>query len=113
MRWYVNQNGTTAGPLPEQRIAMLASWGKISREAYICDEHLSTWVAITRTAFAPLVADAPVKASVRGLVATPLAAGAMTPAGGAARSVFAGQQRHACVAAAVLLVTAFMLALSA
>jgi hypothetical protein len=113
MRWYVSQNGTTAGPLSEQRIAMLASWGKISRDAYICDEQLSSWVAITRTAFAPLVANAPLKASARGLATTPLAASATTPASGAARPVFAGPQRHACVAAAVLLVTAFMLAISA
>jgi hypothetical protein len=111
MRWYVSQNGTTAGPFSEQRIAILASWGKISRDAYICDEYLSTWVAITRTAFAPLLADAPVNASARAVAAAPGAANTTT-APGAARPPLANQQRHACVAAAVLLVTAFMLAIS-
>jgi hypothetical protein len=58
MRWYVNQNGKTVGPFPEERIAMLATWGKISRNAYICDEQFSTWVSITRSAFGPLVTGA-------------------------------------------------------
>ena len=66
MRWYVNQNGKTAGPFSEQRIAMLASWRKISRDAYVCDEQLSTWVAIKRTKFAPLVANAPSRPSLTG-----------------------------------------------
>jgi hypothetical protein len=55
MRWYVNQNGKTVGPFPEERIAMLATWGKLSRKAYICDEQFSTWVSITRSAFGPLI----------------------------------------------------------
>ena len=58
MRWYVNQNGKTVGPFPEERIAMLVTWGKISRDAYVCDEQFSTWVSITRTGFGPLVAEA-------------------------------------------------------
>jgi hypothetical protein len=55
MLWFVNQDGKTEGPLPEQRIAQLLRWGKISRSAYVCDEQLSNWVSIQRTAFAPLL----------------------------------------------------------
>jgi len=112
MRWYVNQNGKTAGPYSEQRIAMLATWRKISRDAYICDEQLSTWVAISRTAFAPLVADAPASAPSRPCVETPLATSVATNGGDAARPLFAGQQRHAWIAAAVLIVAAFMFTFS-
>ncbi len=55
MRWYVSQNGRTSGPFSEERITMLLRWGKVSRSAYICDEQWSTWVSITRSAFAPLL----------------------------------------------------------
>jgi len=56
MLWFVNQGRKTQGPLPEQRVAQLIRWGKISRSAYVCDEQLSSWVSIQRTAFAPLFA---------------------------------------------------------
>jgi hypothetical protein len=35
---------------------MLIHWGKVTRRAYVCDEQLSGWVSIERTAFAPLLA---------------------------------------------------------
>ena len=54
--WFVNQAGKTQGPLPDQRIRQLIRWGKISRAAYLCDEQLSGWVSIQRTAFASLLA---------------------------------------------------------
>jgi hypothetical protein len=54
-RWYVSQNGKTVGPYPEERLKVLAQWGKVSREAYICDEQCSSWIAIKRSAFAPLL----------------------------------------------------------
>jgi GYF domain 2 len=56
MQWYVSQNGRTAGPFTEERIAMLLNWGKISNDAYICDEKWSCWVSLTRSHFAPLLA---------------------------------------------------------
>jgi hypothetical protein len=56
MQWYVSQNGRTSGPFTDQRIAMLVNWGKISSEAYICDDKWSCWVAVTRSHFAPLMA---------------------------------------------------------
>jgi hypothetical protein len=56
MLWFVNQGRKTEGPMPEQRVAQLIAWGKISRGAYVCDEQLSSWVSIQRTAFAPLFA---------------------------------------------------------
>jgi hypothetical protein len=72
-RWYVSQNGKTVGPYPEERLKVLVQWGKVSREAYICDEQCSSWIAIKRSAFAPLLeqreatseggADAPAGAS--------------------------------------------------
>jgi hypothetical protein len=36
---------------------MLATWGKLSRAAYICDEQSSCWVSITRSQFAPLLTE--------------------------------------------------------
>jgi hypothetical protein len=55
MRWYVSQNGKTTGPFDEERLAMLVHWGKISRDAFICDQQWSAWIAIRRSAFAPLL----------------------------------------------------------
>ena len=60
MRWYVSQNGKTTGPFDEERLAMLVHWGKISRDAFICDQQWSAWIAIRRSAFAPLL---PVRAA--------------------------------------------------
>lgn len=97
MRWYVNQNGKTVGPLTEERIAMLVTWGKIARDAYICDEQFSTWVPILRTAFGPLVAQAP----------------AADGEPRAALSAPAGQKLRAWLAGAMLLASAVMLAISA
>lgn len=59
MMWYVSQDRKTEGPLNEQRLRMLIHWGKITRRAYVCDEQLSGWVSIERTAFAPLLAEQP------------------------------------------------------
>jgi hypothetical protein len=55
MRWYVSQYGKTTGPFDEERLAMLVHWGKISRDAFICDQQWSAWIAIRRSAFAPLL----------------------------------------------------------
>ncbi len=59
MQWYVSQKGKTSGPFDEQRLAMLVQWGKVSREAFICDRQLSAWIAIKRSGFAPLLPAAP------------------------------------------------------
>lgn len=64
MQWYVSQNGKTSGPFSEQRIAMLVNWGKISSEAYLCDEKWACWVALKRSPFAPLLGDLPEEAPV-------------------------------------------------
>jgi hypothetical protein len=69
MRWYVSQNGKTTGPFDEERLAMLVHWGKISRDAFICDQQWSAWIAIRRSAFAPLL---PVGADGPTEVAEPL-----------------------------------------
>jgi len=58
--WFVSQGGKTEGPLSAQRITQLIRWGKISKRAYLCDEQLSSWVSIRRTAFAALLSAAPV-----------------------------------------------------
>jgi hypothetical protein len=52
MQWYVSQKGKTTGPFDEERLAMLVQWGRISRHAFICDEQLSAWIGIRRSAFA-------------------------------------------------------------
>lgn len=71
MRWYVSQNGKTTGPFDEERLAMLVHWGKISRDAFICDQQWSAWIAIRRSAFAPLLperdGDAPESAAPKEL----------------------------------------------
>jgi hypothetical protein len=54
--WFVSQGGKTEGPLSAQRITQLIRWGKISKRAYLCDEQLSSWVSIRRTAFAVVFA---------------------------------------------------------
>lgn len=54
--WYICEGGKTEGPLREERIAQLIQWGKITARAYVCDEQLSSWVSIRRTAFAALLA---------------------------------------------------------
>lgn len=59
MMWYVSQDRKTEGPLSEQRLGMLIHWGKVTRRAYVCDEQLSGWVSIERTAFARLLAEQP------------------------------------------------------
>jgi hypothetical protein len=59
MQWYVSQNGKTSGPFSEQRIAMLVNWGKITSEAYLCDEKWACWVALKRSQFAPLLGELP------------------------------------------------------
>jgi hypothetical protein len=97
MRWYVNQSGKTVGPFTEERIAMLVTWGKIARDAYICDEQFSSWVSITRTAFGPLVTNA---AHAGGEERPP-------------RSAPAGQKLRAWLAGVMLFASAVMLAISA
>jgi len=52
MQWYVSQNGKTTGPFDEERLAILVRWGKISPDAFLCDERHSAWIAIRCTAFA-------------------------------------------------------------
>lgn len=59
MQWYVSQDGKTTGPFSEQRIAMLVNWGKISSDAYLCDEKWACWVALKRSQFAPLLGELP------------------------------------------------------
>jgi hypothetical protein len=54
MRWYVSHKGKASGPYEEERLAMLVHWGKVSRDAFICDAQCSTWISIQRSAFAPL-----------------------------------------------------------
>jgi len=56
MKWYVSEDGKTSGPFTEQRIEMLVNWGKVSSEAYLCDDQWSCWVSITRSHFAPMLA---------------------------------------------------------
>jgi len=55
MQWYLNQNGKTTGPFSEDRVAMLVNWGKVSKDAYLCDDQWACWVAVGRSQFAPLL----------------------------------------------------------
>jgi hypothetical protein len=56
-QWYVSEKGRTSGPFSEERVAMLVNWGKISNDAYICDDKWSCWISVTRSHFAPLLAE--------------------------------------------------------
>jgi GYF domain 2 len=58
MQWYVSQKGKTTGPFDEERLAMLVRWGRISRDAFICDKQCSAWIAIRCSAFAQLLPQA-------------------------------------------------------
>jgi GYF domain 2 len=75
MRWYVSENGKTSGPFSEQRIAMLVNWGKITSEAYLCDEKWACWVALSRSQFAPLLGELPQEPAARGQSEPPAAQG--------------------------------------
>jgi hypothetical protein len=59
--WFVSQGGKSEGPLSAQRITQLILWGKISKRAYVCDERLSSWVSIRRTAFAAVFVPSPTR----------------------------------------------------
>lgn len=61
MRWYVSHKGKASGPYEEERLAMLVHWGKVSRDAFICDAQCSTWISIQRSAFAPLFPQPPAR----------------------------------------------------
>lgn len=63
MRWYVSQHGNATGPFDEERLATLVRWGKISRDAFLCDERHSAWISIRSTAFA---AELPAESRRRG-----------------------------------------------
>ncbi len=72
--WYICEGGKTEGPLREQRIVQLIQWGKISARAYVCDEQLSSWVSIRRTAFAALLAVSTPTEEAQAEVVNPLGA---------------------------------------
>jgi len=63
MQWYVSQHGKTTGPFDEERLAMLVDWGRISREAFICDQQCSAWIAIRCSRFAQLFPSSPADAA--------------------------------------------------
>jgi uncharacterized protein DUF4339 len=76
MQWYVSQNGKTTGPFDEERLAMLVHWGKISRDAFICDKQLSAWIAIRCTAFAAMLPAVEERSRLGGLVRASATSGA-------------------------------------
>jgi GYF domain 2 len=55
MQWYVSHKGKTTGPFDKERLAMLVQWGRITRDAFICDEQCSAWLPIGCSAFAQLL----------------------------------------------------------
>lgn len=55
MQWYVSQNGKASGPFDDERLAQLIQWGKVTREAFICDEQSSAWISIRCSAFGALL----------------------------------------------------------
>ena len=86
MQWYVSQNGKTTGPFDEERLAMLIHWGKISRNAFICDQQLSAWIAIRCSAFGAMLQAAEEPRRLEGLAA----AGASAPRSGISGAAFEG-----------------------
>jgi hypothetical protein len=108
MQWYISQDGRTSGPFAEQRVAMLAAWGKLSRAAYICDEQSSCWVSITRSQFGPLLTE-------RAHLETPGAAASSDDVArvgigaGVAPSTWSSTQQRLGLAAFILLSSAALL----
>ncbi len=80
MQWYVSQNGKTTGPFDEERLAMLVHWGKISRDAFICDKQQSAWIGIRWSAFARLLPVPEQGRRLSGLLGAEVAAGGPTSA---------------------------------
>ncbi len=107
MQWYVSQNRKTSGPFDEQRLIMLLQWGKVSRNAFICDEQCSAWIPIKCSAFAPLL---PRPAELAGAPE-----GACVAAPTRARRVYGAlavalRTRHALVAVSSALIVGLLMA---
>jgi uncharacterized protein DUF4339 len=113
MQWYVSQRGKSSGPFDEQRLAMLVQWGKVSSNAFICDEQLSVWIAIKRSAFAPLLPP-PGKSSpgdARAGSADPALSASKQASPGAAKEGLDLKRRLGIVALSVLLAGVLMTAM--
>jgi len=84
MQWYVSQSGKTTGPFDEERLAMLVRWGRITRDAFICDEQQSAWIGIRRSGFARLFPAVEQRRRLGGLLGAASASGPSSepPAGG-------------------------------
>jgi GYF domain 2 len=78
MQWYVSQKGKTTGPFDEERLAMLVQWGRISRDAFICDKQQSAWIAIRCSAFARLLPAQEQRRRFGGLLGSEASAGGST-----------------------------------
>ena len=105
MQWYVSQNGKTSGPFSEQRIEMLVNWGKVSSDAYLCDDKWSCWVSITRSHFAPMLA------ARRAEQAGELDASGTEPAGASLHPP-AGSSMHRLALVLLIMLTAVAFALA-
>lgn len=56
MRWLVNSNGQTSGPMEEAMVFTLVGSGQIGRDAVLRRETESTWLPISETPFAMNIA---------------------------------------------------------
>jgi hypothetical protein len=57
--WFVSEQGKLSGPFSAERIRVLLEWGKISADAYVCDEFSSAWIPIRQSRFGAHVKGAP------------------------------------------------------
>jgi len=60
--WFVSEQGKLSGPFSAERMRVLLEWGKISAEAYVCDEFNSAWIPIRQSRFSSHVQAAAVPA---------------------------------------------------
>lgn len=55
--WFVSQGNNMEGPFTAERIRDLIRWGKVSEDAYLCDEYNSAWIPIRQSALAGALAE--------------------------------------------------------
>lgn len=65
MRWFVNINGRTTGPLEEQDLTHMVREGLVAANAYIRDETGGAWIPLAKSPFGRFVAKADARTSLK------------------------------------------------
>jgi hypothetical protein len=89
MRWYVNRNGETAGPVEETQIMHWAETGQITRGMSFQAETGGPWLPVEQSPFARYVTVSKPVGTVQARKGTPWWVWVLIPAGGVAMLAFA------------------------